>query len=111
MRDHSNIIIHINISFRNTTPSDALKSRVTEKLENVMQKFLHRDTSAEVVLSVEKKDRHVAEVHLQADGSDVKASAESSDLYASIDALADSLTTQLRRHKERMKEHHKHAPQ
>lgn len=106
MSDTSQPLIQVNISFRNTNSTDAIKQYATEKVTNVLRKFVHRDTAAEIVLSVEKKERHIAEVWLQADGHDIKGREESTDMYASIDALSDSLTNQLRKNKEKLKDHH-----
>ena len=98
--------VNLNISFRNTEPTEAIKGYAREKLIAVMQKFLHRDSAAELVLSVENKDRHIAELVMQADGHDIKVGEESASMYASIDALADALTKQLRKNKEKMTRHH-----
>ena len=57
------------------------------------------------MLSVEKL-RQIAEASFHAFGVDFFAREESSDLYASIDALCDSLTQQLRKQKEKTKSHH-----
>ncbi len=94
-------VITTNISFRNTEATDALKNYAADKLGNVLKKLVHQDTDITIVLSVEKT-RHVAEASFRADGRDFKASEESSDLYASIDALADTITSQLRKHKEKI---------
>ncbi len=94
-------VITTNISFRNTEATEALKKYASEKMTNVLKKLVHQDTDITVVLSVEKT-RHIAEASFRADGGNFKASEESSDLYASIDALADTITSQLRKHKEKI---------
>ena len=53
------------------------------------------------MLSVEKT-RHIAEASFRADGADFKASKESDDLYTSIDGLVDNISSQLRKHKEKI---------
>lgn len=97
--------VNVSITFRNTEATDPLKSYASEKIRNCVQKFCHQDTEAHVVLSVEK-NRHIAEASFHTDGADFVGREESDDLYASIDSLADSLSTQLRKHKERLKSHH-----
>lgn len=97
--------VSVNITFRNTQGTDPLKAHVTEKLSNVIKKFVHHDTEAHAVLTVEK-NRQIAEVSFQADGHSFACKEESSDLYASIDMLAKSIGSQLRKHKEKLTNHH-----
>jgi putative sigma-54 modulation protein len=98
-------LVNVNITFRNTDATDALKAYATEKIANCVGKFVHRDTEAHVVLKVER-NRQIAEVSLRSDGADFAGREESDNLYASIDALADSISQQLRRHKDKLTNHH-----
>ena len=104
MADNSKVV-RINTTFRNTEATDALRSYATEKLTHCLHKFVHRDTEAHVVLKVEKNSQ-IAEVSLHADGADFNAKEACGDMYAAIDALVDSLTHQLRKHKEKITKHH-----
>lgn len=97
--------IQVNITFKNTEGSEALKAYASEKIKNCVHKFVHHDTEAHVVLKVEKK-RQIAEISMRSDGSDIHAKEESENLYASIDALIATLTQQLRKHKEKLTKHH-----
>ena len=97
--------IKVNVTFRNTEATDALRTYATEKLTHCLQKFIHRDTEAHVILKVEKNSQS-AEISLHADGADFHGKETSEDLYASIDALVNSLTQQLRKHKEKLTQHH-----
>ncbi len=98
--------VAVSITFRNTESTDPLKTYTTEKITNCLQKFVHHDTEAHVVLSVER-NRHIAEVSFHADGSHFIAKEETNDLYASIDAAVHSLNGQLRKNKEKLVSHHK----
>ncbi|MCO6430758.1 MAG: ribosome-associated translation inhibitor RaiA [Deltaproteobacteria bacterium] len=98
-------IVNVHITFRNTEATEALKGYATEKITNTLKKFVHHDTEAHVVLKVEK-NRQIAEVSFRSDGADFHAKEESSDLYSSIDTLVDSLTQQLRKHKDKITDHH-----
>jgi putative sigma-54 modulation protein len=100
-----NNIINVNLSFRNTESTTALSDYCQEKITNVVQKYVHRDTDVKVVLLVEK-NRQIAEAKMLANGVDFKASEESNDMYVSIDKLADSLAEQLRRNKDKLTSHH-----
>jgi len=97
--------VAVNITFRNTDPTEPLKAYATEKVTNCLQKFVHHDTEAHVVLSVEK-DRHISELTFRVDGSDFNSREETRDLYTSIDAVVGSISGQLRKHKEKMTKHH-----
>lgn len=98
-------IVKVNITFRNTEATEAIRSHATEKVTHTLSKFIHQDTEAHVVLRVEK-NRHIAEISLRTDGADFICKEESGDLYASIDLLADALAQQMRKHKEKLTSHH-----
>lgn len=97
--------LRIAITFKNTESTEPLKNYASDKLQHCVQKFVHKDAEVHVVLSVEKL-RQIAEASFHALGVDFFAREESSDLYASIDALCDSLTQQLRKQKEKIRNHH-----
>lgn len=98
-------LIHVNITFRNTEATEALKNYAAEKIRHCLAKFVHQETEAHVVLKVEK-NRQIAEISCHAQGHDFNAKEESADLYSSIDTLVGSLTQQLRKHKDKITKHH-----
>lgn len=57
------------------------------------------------VLSVEKL-RHMAEATVNVRGSKIHADATEGDMYAAIDSLADKLDRCVKKHKEKMADHH-----
>lgn len=86
----------------NITP--ALRAYVTTKLER-LERYFDNVTNIHVVLSVEKL-RQKAEATLHVSGATLFANAEHEDMYAAIDALADKLDRQIKKHKEKLKDHH-----
>jgi putative sigma-54 modulation protein len=90
-------------TFRHLEPSDALKNYAEEKLERI-KKYIDEPIVAQVFMTVEKI-RHCAEVTLTAKGITIKASEETNDMYAAIDSVVDKIERQLRRYKERIKDH------
>lgn len=98
-------LVHLAITFKNTDATEAIRAYADEKLGNCLKKFVHKDTEAHIILRVEKT-RHIAEITFRSDGHDFVGKEESHDLYASIDLLVDSLTQQLRKHKEKTTQHH-----
>jgi putative sigma-54 modulation protein len=105
MSNVSNSSLRIAITFKNTDSTEPLKKYASEKLVHCIQKFLHQDAEVHVILAVEKV-RQIAEASFHAFGVDFFAREESTDLYASIDKLCDSLSQQLRKQKEKVKNHH-----
>jgi putative sigma-54 modulation protein len=84
--------------------SEPVRNYVEEKLPKV-KKYIDEPVEAQVVLSVEKKIRHKAEVTLTAKGITIKATEETTDMYAAIDGVLDKLDRQLKRYKDKIKKH------
>ncbi|MFO7885758.1 MAG: ribosome-associated translation inhibitor RaiA [Desulfobacteraceae bacterium] len=91
------------VTFKKLDPSDALKAYVQKKVDR-FDKMLDHPAEANVVLSVEKI-RHIAEITLICDKMKIHAKEESESMYASIDALADKVKTQIKKNKEKVKRH------
>jgi len=83
--------------------SEPLKTYAQEKIEKV-QRYIDEPIVVQVFLTVEKI-RHLAEITITARGITIKASEETNDMYAAIDAVTDKIERQLRRYKERIKAH------
>ncbi|KIH76573.1 SSU ribosomal protein S30P/sigma 54 modulation protein [Geoalkalibacter ferrihydriticus] len=96
--------MQIAVTFRHMEASDPLRGYVEEKLERV-KKYIDEPVEAQVVLSVEKKIRHRAEVALTAKGITIKGSDETNDMYAAVDGMVDKVERQLKRYKEKIKNH------
>ncbi len=82
----------------------SLRSYVEKKLERLVRHFDHL-IDAHCVLTVEKLV-HRAEATLHLRGETVHALAEHLDMYAAIDALTDKLERLVRKHKEKITDHH-----
>ncbi len=95
--------MQVNITFRHLEPTEALKSHVRGRVEHV-QRYLDRPTEAHAVLHVENLHHH-AEITLKAGRYLLRGTARSQDMYASIDAAADKIERQLKKHKERIQDH------
>lgn len=97
--------VNVKVTFKNTEATDAIKGYAVEKVSSCIKKFVHKPTDAHIVLRVEK-NRQIAELSFHTDGHDFTAKEESEDLYSSIDSLVSTVTQQLRKHKERLTQHH-----
>ena len=82
----------------------ALRAYVEKRLERIMRHSDHV-IDAHCVLTVEKL-QHRAEATLHLRGETVHALAEEPNKYASIDALTDKLERLVRKHKEKITDHH-----
>jgi len=94
--------MHIDITFKNVDPSEALKDYATKRLSKI-GKYIDRPAEAHVILSVEKI-RHKAEVTLNADGVIVNAVEITEDLYAAIDMVMDKVERQIKKHKQKLQD-------
>ena len=84
--------------------TQALRDYVTTKLDKIARHFdLVND--AHCILTVEKL-RHKAEATVRVNGSNIHAEATEEDMYAAIDALTDKLERRVRKHKEKLVDHH-----
>jgi putative sigma-54 modulation protein len=85
--------------------TQALRDYVNEKIGRVSRHF-EKTIEAHVVLGVEKLKHH-AEATIKASQRTIHAEADGIDMYAAIDVLSDKLDTQVRKHKEKLKDHHR----
>ncbi len=95
----------IDIDGHHIEVTDSLRDYVTSKMNRVERHF-DLVSSAHVVLSVEKK-RQKAEATLLLKGNRVFAETVDEDMYAAIDSLVDKLDRQVKKHKEKITDHHR----
>jgi putative sigma-54 modulation protein len=96
--------MQIAVMFRHMDTSEPVRAYVEEKLSRV-KKYIEEPIDAQVALSVEKKIRHKVEVTIVAKGITIKGSEETNDMYAAVDNVVDKIERQLKRYKEKIKEH------
>lgn len=99
--------MQLNITGHHVEITDALRGYVTDKLSRLERHFDHV-TNVHVVLSVEKQ-RQKAEATIHITGNELFADAVDEDMYAAIDALADKLDRQIKKHKEKVTHHRSDA--
>lgn len=95
--------MQLTVSGHHIDITDALRNHVSDKFQK-LQRHIDYITNVEVTLIVEKQI-HKAEGNLHIAGADLFASAESDDMYAAIDALAEKLDRQIIKHKEKHRGH------
>lgn len=97
--------MQINLSGHHVDITTPLRDYVNSKMERLERHFDHV-TDIHVVLGVEKL-RHKAEATMHISGGDIFAEAVEENMYAAIDALVDKLDRQLKKHKEKITNHHR----
>ncbi len=95
--------MQVNITFRHLEPTEALKAHVRDRVEHV-KKYVDRPSEAHAVLHVENLDHH-AEITVKAGRFLLRGTGRSPDMYASIDAAAERIERQLKKHKEKLYSH------
>ena len=96
--------MQLNLTGHHVDITPALRSYVMKKLERVSRHF---DSLIDVhcILTVEKL-RQKAEATVQVSGRRIYADAVDEDMYAAIDALTDKLDRSVKKHKEKVTDHH-----
>ena len=97
--------MQINLSGHHVDITTPLRDYVTSKMERLECHF-DQVTDIHVVLGVEKL-RHKAEATMHISGGDIFADSVEENMYAAIDGLVDKLDRQLKKHKEKITDHHR----
>lgn len=97
--------MQISLTGNHVELTDPLREYVNTKMERLERHFdiVH---DIHVILSVEKL-RHKAEATLHITGGNLFADSVQEDMYAAIDSLTDKLDRQVKKHKEKMTDHHR----
>lgn len=93
------------VSARHFELGDELRSYAEAKVTELAQSH-PKLTTARVVLEVQR-NWHLAEVHVNGKHLDLIASTRTDDMYASIDGATEKLGRQLRKHLEKIQDHHR----
>lgn len=101
------------IQGNNIEVTDAINTHVQQKIEKAVRHFHSLTSKVDVHLSVAShhraNDSHQAEVTVYANGTVIRAQESSENLYASIDMVADKISRQLRKYKEKQLDKKTHA--
>lgn len=96
--------MQLNVTGHHVDVTTSMKGYVEKKLDRIVR---HADHIIDVhcILTVEKL-RHKAEAKVLLNGTLVYADAVDMNMYAAIDALADKLDRRVKKHKEKLADHH-----
>lgn len=104
--------MQINISARHGHLSTPTQDKITEKVEP-LRKFFDRMTAMHVVVDLEHRESPTVELRISAEHhEDFVAIDKADNALAALDSVVEKIEQQLRKHKDKLKEHratgHKH---
>jgi putative sigma-54 modulation protein len=97
--------MQIQVSGQQIDVTPALRNYVTDKLGRISRHF-DKTFDVHVVLGIDKL-KHRAEATVKVSQRTIHAEADAIDMYAAIDVLSDKLDGQIRKHKEKLTDHHR----
>lgn len=100
--------MQLNLTGHHVDITDSLRNYVEEKMERLERHF-DKVTNTHVILSVESL-RHKAEATVNLSGNNIFAESTEENMYAAIDSLVDKLDRQVKKHKEKITNHHHKQP-
>jgi len=97
--------MQIQIVSKGIDVSPALSERISARLEDMMDKYIHRDGEAHISVSKSGSGfKTVINLHLPS-GAIMQANGSAKDAYGASDEALEHLETRLRRYKRRLKDH------
>lgn len=101
--------MQITVQGKQMSVGEALRTHVTNKLEDMNSKYFNHGTDANVTFSKEGHGHGLVRAHISVRiGSNIMVLADASegDAYLSFDSAAEKAAKQLRRYKRRLRDHH-----
>jgi ribosomal subunit interface protein len=99
----------IQIASKGIDVSKALEERITVRLEEMMDKYIHREGEAQVTISREGSGfRTICSVHLPS-GASMEGQGDAHEAYPASDEALEHIEKRLRRYKRRLKDHSQQA--
>lgn len=97
--------MQLSITFRHMEASEAVKEYAREKVERI-RKYFPDPLKGHVVFSCDRGYNHVADVQITLhNGIVIKGVETTEDMYSSIDLVMAKIERQVRRYKERIRDH------
>ncbi len=96
--------MQLNLTGHHVEITTSMRQYVESKMARIERHFDHV-TVVHCILTVDKL-RHSAEATVNLSGGKLFAEATEENMYAAIDAMVDKLDRQVRKHKEKLTDHH-----
>ena len=102
--------MQLSTTFRHMDASHAVREYAAEKLEKIRKYFNKDPISAHAVFSVERGFHHVADLNITLpSGIVINAKETTEDMYSSIDLAAARIERQVRKWKDKIRDHKPHG--
>ena len=99
--------MQLTVTGKNLHIGNALKEHIENAFKGVSEKYFHNPIEATVIVSKEAFHFRVdASVHI-GKGIVLRSHASHDDAHACVDGVTDKIAKRLRRHKNRIRDHHK----
>lgn len=95
--------MQLHFTGRNLELTPAIKTHAEEKFQRLERRHANI-ASVNIILQIENLT-HIAEATIAMNGTDIHATAKSTDMYIAIDELVDKLISQITKHKEKISGH------
>ncbi len=97
--------MNITVTARHMELTEALRQHAIARVEEALAEFT-RVTDVHVILDVQKKINHVAEIDVRGKNHiHVEADETTTDMYASLDMAAEKVARQLRKLRDKIQDH------
>ena len=104
--------MQLSTTFRHMDASQAVREYAADKLEKIRKYFNKDPISAHAVFSVERGFHHVADLNITLpSGIVINAKETTEDMYSSIDLAVARIERQVRKWKEKIRDHKPHDAQ
>ncbi|WP_026941539.1 ribosome hibernation-promoting factor, HPF/YfiA family [Hellea balneolensis] len=101
--------MQIQIVSKGIDVSPALRERITGRIDEMMDKYIHREGEAQVSVSKEGSGfKTVCSIHLPS-GASMEGQGRAPDAYGASDEALEHVEKRLRRYKRRLKDHSQQA--
>jgi putative sigma-54 modulation protein len=102
--------MQLSSTFRHMDASQAVREYAAEKLDKIRKYFNKDPISAHAVFAVERGFNHVADINITLpNGIVINAKEVTEDMYSSIDLAAARIERQVRKWKEKIRDHKPHG--
>jgi putative sigma-54 modulation protein len=102
--------MQLSTTFRHMDASQAVREYAAEKLDKIKKYFNKDPIAAHAVFSVERGFNHVADINITLpNGIVINAKEVTEDMYSSIDLAAARIERQVRKWKEKIRDHKPHG--
>jgi putative sigma-54 modulation protein len=102
--------MQLSTTFRHMDASQAVRDYAEEKLEKIRKYFQKDPIAAHAVFSVERGFHHVADINITLpNGIVINAKETTEDMYSSIDLATARIERQVRKWKEKIRDHKPHG--